>query len=245
MLQMRAAAEVLPVAVPIQAHRLTLGDRLDQLDLEMLAGGFVVLDCLFARPDLGLHLVARVDDLLHLLLDGAEIFGREGFLAVEIVIPAVLDDRADGDAYIGPKLLDGAGHHMGKVMADELIGLRLVLQGMDGDLGIALDGPLQVPVLAVYRGRYGLLAPRVRDVGGDIGRGDASLKAARIAIGKGKGNLAHGPLLVGLAPTGAPGCGSGSGVICAAWLPKSRTVWEPAAGRSVHVPWQDRMKSYE
>ena len=101
-LQMRAAAQVLPVAVPIHAQRLVARDGLDQLDLIGLALVLVMRDCTGAVPDFGAHGLAFVDDLFHLFLNCGEVFGHKGLVAVKVVIPAVLDHRADGDLHVGP-----------------------------------------------------------------------------------------------------------------------------------------------
>ena len=72
-----------------------------------------------AAPDLlGEGLVAR-DDLAHPLLDGGEILGREGRLAEEVVVEAVLDHRADRHLRAGIEGLHGLGQHMGGVVADQ------------------------------------------------------------------------------------------------------------------------------
>jgi hypothetical protein len=144
-LQVRATAEVLPVAVPVHADRLIARDRLDQLHLVGLVVGLVELHRAVALPDLGGDGIAAVDDLAHLGLDLAEVLGGEGLGPVEIVVPAVFDHGADGDLHVGPDLLHRAGHDMGEVVADQLQRLGLVLHGVNGDLGIGLDGPLQVP----------------------------------------------------------------------------------------------------
>jgi hypothetical protein len=54
-LQVRAAAEVLPIAVPIHAQRLVAGDGVDQLDLEGLVQRLVMLMARSRGPDLGAH----------------------------------------------------------------------------------------------------------------------------------------------------------------------------------------------
>jgi len=191
MLEMRAAAEILPVPVPVHAQRLVAGDRLDQLDLEGLAAGLVMRDGAIALPDLGGDRVAPVDDLLHPRLDAAEILRREGLGAVEIVVPAVLDDGADGDLHLGPDFLHGAGHDMGEVVADELQRGRLVLHGVDRDGRVMRDRPLQIPVLPVDMRRDRLLAQRGRDVGRHLGGGHAGGIIARGAVRQCQGNIGH------------------------------------------------------
>jgi hypothetical protein len=83
MLQMRAPAQVLPIAMPVHPQVFAFGNAVDQLQLEGLVAAPVVLHRLLARPDLGLHRIAGVDDLLHLRFDRPEVFRREGLFAVE------------------------------------------------------------------------------------------------------------------------------------------------------------------
>ena len=208
-LQVRTAAQVLPVAVPVHAQVLALGDAVDQLQLEGLVRRLVMGDRAVAVPDLGADGFAGVDDLLHLGLDRAQVVGSEGFGPVEIVEPAVVADRADGDLDAGPDRLDRTGHHMGEIVADQLQRLRLVLHRMDGDLAAGGDRPSQVDVGAVQAGGNGALGKAGRDAFGDLGGGHAGGIVARIAIGKGEGDLGHDVLLVGLAPTERPVAGYG------------------------------------
>ncbi len=71
------------------------------------------------------RLVAR-DDLAHALLDRREILGGERLGTVEVVVEAVLDHRADRHLGVGPQRLHRVGEHMGRVVADELEGARIV-----------------------------------------------------------------------------------------------------------------------
>ena len=208
-LQMRAAAQVLPVAVPVHAQVLTLRDAVDQLQLEGLVRRLVMGNRAVAVPDLGADGFAGVDDLLHLGLDRAQIVGGEGLCPVEIIEPAVIADRADGDLDVRPDRLNRAGHDMGEIVADQLQRLRLVLHRMDGDLAAGRDRPGQVDVIAVQAGGNGAFRKAGRDALGDLGGGHACGIVARVAIGKGEGDLGHDVLLVGLAPTERPVAGYG------------------------------------
>ncbi len=206
------------MAVPIHPDRLAVvGDRVHQLDLVGLVVGLVILDRAVALPDLGGDRITAVDDLFHLRLDQAEIFGGKRLFAVEVVIPAVLDHRADRDLHAGPDLLHRARHDMGGVVADQFERLRLVLHRVNRDLGVVFDRPLQIVVLAVHGGGNRLFGQRIGNSGGHFGGCHASLKRFGIAIGEGQGNLGHiGSLLVSLAPTERPVAG---------------LVWPPCAPR--------------
>ena len=203
-LKMRAAAQILPIAVPIHADFLIRRNGLDQFHLERLLGGLVMRDCAVAVPDLGAHRLAGVDDRAHPRLDRAQILGGEGFGAVKVVIPAVLDDRADGDLHVGPKFLHRTGHDMRQIVAHQFQHWRVICGGVDGDGGIRPDRPLQIPMRAVQLRRDRLFRQRGRDRLGHFGRRDPGVIDALRIVGERQGDLAHLGLLVGLAPTARP-----------------------------------------
>ena len=147
---MRTAAEVEPVALRIDLQVLIRRDRVDQLELVALALVGKHLLRPVARPDLlGEGLVAA-DDLAHLLLDDREVVGRERLVAREVVVEAVLDDRADRHLRARPKLLHGLGEHVRGIMADELQRAR-VLSGNDLDAAGFLQRIGKVAQRAVER----------------------------------------------------------------------------------------------
>ena len=166
-----------------------------------------MLDRAGAVPDLSADGVTLVDDFLHLLFDQAKVFGGEGFLAVKVIVPAVLDDGADGDLGIGPQVLHGAGHDVGKVVAYQLVRLRFVSHGVDRDVGICVDRPGQIKMRTVHGGADRFFAKRFGDVVGHVARSDTCVVLTCVAIGKGEGDLGHSGLLVGLAPTRRPVAG--------------------------------------
>ncbi len=136
---MRAPAEIEPVALRVELDLLALGNRVDQLELEVFAllleerlRGVAIDDLAGEGP------VAR-DDLRHLRLDPREIVGRERLLAREVVIEAVVDHRADGDLRAGIKLLHRFRHHMRRVVADERERV-FVLARQEFDGGVRPDG---------------------------------------------------------------------------------------------------------
>ena len=206
-LQMRAPAKVLPSPMPIHPERFVTGDGVDEFHLVGFVVRLVMRDGAGAVPDLGRDGVALGDDLAHLLLDHGKVFGGEGLGAVEIVIPAVLDHRADGHFDGGPDFLHSAGHDMGKIVAHQFQRGGAVGHGIDGQRRVLRDRPLQIPMLAVQRGADRLFRKGFGNIGGDIGCGDAGVILACIAIGKGERDLCHIGLLVGLAPTERPVAG--------------------------------------
>ena len=89
----------------------------DELELVRLAGqllaGVVVGDGAAGEP------LPRLDDLLHPLLDGLEVLGRERPLDAEVVVEAVLDRRPDAQQRAGEQVLHGLRHHVGGRVAQD------------------------------------------------------------------------------------------------------------------------------
>ncbi|MEY9489802.1 hypothetical protein RKD26_005596 [Streptomyces calvus] len=148
--QVGTAAEVLPaqltgLGVQVVVDRQLAGADLDvravvvrrgaleadQLQLvrlarELLAGGVVA-------DDAAGEALAALLDLLHLLLDGLEILGRERLVHVEVVVEAVPDRRADAQLGLGEQFLHGLGHDVrGGVAQDVQAVLGRDLDALDG-----------------------------------------------------------------------------------------------------------------
>ncbi len=135
-------------------------DALDDLDLVRLVGEQLLrLGHRVLGADEGL---VRLDDLLHLLLDPAEVVLVERLAVgqVEVVVEAVLDGRADRELRTREELRDGLGQHV----------CRRVAQHVTPCLGVARDDRHDVAV-----GEFG------REVGvGAVDRGgDRRLAEAR------------------------------------------------------------------
>jgi hypothetical protein len=187
---MRPAAEIEPLALRVDFDLVPLGYGVDQLELE----GFALVGeqrlRLLAVHDLaGERGIAR-DDLAHLGLDDGKIVGREGLIPREVVIEAVLDDRANGDLRAGIELLHGLGHHMRRVVADERERLGIGTRE-EFDRRVGRDGRSEVGKRAVETHRHRALRKRRRDRLGDVEARGAGRHLALCAIGKCQGNLRH------------------------------------------------------
>ena len=116
-------------------------------------------------------------DLLHLLLDGLEVLGREGLLDVEVVVEAVLDRRADAQLGLGEELLHGLRHDVRGGVA----------QDVETVLGGDLDGLDLVAVLHRVREVLELAADAGRDdgalAGEEVGRRSARRHHALFPLG--------------------------------------------------------------
>ncbi len=145
--KMRPTAEILPVPVPVHADRLVTGDRFDQFNLVGLVGVLVVLDSPGAFPDLGAHGVTRGDDLAHLFFDGGKVLVGERLGPIKVIVPALVDHRADGDLHVRPDLLDSACHDVCAVVPYQLqhrVGLVIRLRSDDRQTGIRIDWDTQI-----------------------------------------------------------------------------------------------------
>jgi hypothetical protein len=144
----RPGAEVNEVAVLEIGNRLALGNLVEQVELELgdcvsltkpaQPATFRVGDGLLARDGEFLENIVRLDLLLHLHLDGREIFGRDATKKFtltspwpsplpprerrgkRVVIEAILDGRPVGELRVGPEAQDGGGHDVGARVPDAL-----------------------------------------------------------------------------------------------------------------------------
>jgi hypothetical protein len=193
--------------MPVHADRLVPRDAVEKFQLEGFVRGLVMGAGAGAVPDLGADRIAGGDDLFHARFDGAQILGREGLGAVEVVEPALIADRADGDLDVRPELLHGAGHDMGQVVSDQFQRRFGILHRVDGDLARGIDRPGQIDMRAIKAGRNRVLGKAGGDGGRDLGGGDAGGIVARIAIGEGEGDLGHESPPRRFGAHGTPGCG--------------------------------------
>ncbi len=228
----RAAAQVDPVALPVQRDGLAARQVADELDLVVLALLLEQRDRLVAGGDDALETRVPRDDLAHPRLDGGEILGGEGLVAGEVVVEAVLDRRADGHLRAGEQRLHRLGQHMGGVVADQVQRLG-VAAGDEADGGIGLDRAREVLDRAIdLHGQRRLgqaRADRLRDLGardrpiegphGSVGQGDrghcGGILAASCRMGRGK--CVRGPCRVKAGRRHRPGSGRGAAArrVCA------------------------------
>jgi hypothetical protein len=145
---MGSAAEIDEVAFTVQPDRLAVGDRRDDLGLVLLADRLEEADCRLAVPLLARDLLIQPGELPHPPLDGGQVVGREGALIGEVVVEAVLDDRADGHLRLRVEVLDRIRQQVGCGVADDVETFR-VLVGHDGDPAVRVDPVGQIHHLAV------------------------------------------------------------------------------------------------
>ncbi len=172
---MRTATEIEPVALLVDAQRFIGLDAVDEFALEGLALGDEPGLGVLAAPDFARDFRVARDDLLHLLFDRGQVFEREGLGAMEIVIEAVFDHRADRDLRAGIKLLHRFGEHMRRVVADELQRAR-ILAGDELDLRVAIQRREQIDERAVDSHGDAALGERGRDALGDVEARDAGIE---------------------------------------------------------------------
>ena len=94
---MRPGAKVGELALAVEGNDGVLRQIVDQLDLVGLLRLFHERDSLGTGQLKALELQLFLADLAHFLLDGFKVVGREGMLAVNVVIEALFDRGADGE----------------------------------------------------------------------------------------------------------------------------------------------------
>ena len=147
--QMRPTTKVDELPLAVHRDGLALRQVRNNLGLISLALRLEPFDGLVAVPDFAGNRLIALDDLTHLRLDLFQIFRLKGLIAGEVVVEAILDGRPDRDLRIGVELLDGFGHHVGCVMAQQLQRLRRFARD-DLDIGVLLDDAGQITHLAIH-----------------------------------------------------------------------------------------------
>ena len=164
---MRSAAEIDEFALPIESYRLSLGDPANDLGFVDLARLAKEVDGLAPVPDLALDGLVPIDDLAHARLDPLEVLGCKGRFAREVVIEAVRNRRADRHLRFRVQLLDGLGHDVRGIVAQQ-VEPELGVASHDLDLGVVLDCPCQVAKLAVHADGNGSLRESGTNIGCDV-----------------------------------------------------------------------------
>ena len=132
---------------------------------------------------------AALLDLPHFLLDLVEVFGSERGSAIEIVVEAGIDGRADAELGLGIELEHGRGQQVrGGVSVNlECLG---ILVGQDLEGRIFLEGAGEVVKLAIDFGHDGGVGQSRTDGFGDIERGGALGDGLLTAVRQGDINAA-------------------------------------------------------
>ena len=137
----RSAAEVDELSLPIKADGRMLGQaRVDVFDLEFLMQAVAEIAGLLAVEDKPLEWLGVLDDFFHLVFDAGEIVLAEFMRAVEIVVIAVRERRAEGEVHVWEKSHHRAGHHVGTRMPQhaECFGIAIGQQPQfDGLFGVS------------------------------------------------------------------------------------------------------------
>ena len=169
--QVRPQAHVEPVALLVDRDLLVLRQLVGPLGLELLAVlAEVVLD-LRAIPHRALDRQVAVDDLGHALLDLREVLGREGLVADEVVVEAVLRRGAERDLRAGEEFLHRLRQHVRRIVAQQFQRIG-VARRHDADLCVAVDHMGEVDHLAVDAECEGRLGEAGTDRRGDLGAAD-------------------------------------------------------------------------
>ncbi len=159
---MRPAAEVGELAGLVDGNLFVgRGELLDEVALHEVAFRLEALQAFLPRQKLARVGQVLLRQLLHLLLDGFEVFGRERLLAIEVVEEAGLGGGAVAELGLGKEFQHRGRHQVrGRVAIDfERFGIAV---GEDAQLGILLQRTREVDELRAVFAGCAAAAPRLR-----------------------------------------------------------------------------------
>ena len=180
----RSAAQVHEAPFAVEGDAFLGRNGRNDLGLVLLADGLEVLDGLLPVPFLAHHGLVQLGQLVHALLDGCQILGRERALVRKVVVEAVLDDRADGDLRLGEQILHGIGHQVCRGVPDDVQAFR-ILVGDDGHLGVLADGAGQIDQFSVDTTGKSGLGESGTNGGGNLRHRDSIIETALRAVRQG------------------------------------------------------------
>ena len=140
----RAAAEVGELAGLVDRDFfIGLGELLDEVALHEVAFGLEALQAFGAGQKFARVGQVLLGELLHLLLDGGEVVGGEGLLAVEVVEESVLGGGAVAELGLGKEFEDGGGHQVRGGVAEDFERFGIAL-GEQAEFDVAVEGASEV-----------------------------------------------------------------------------------------------------
>ena len=178
---MRPAAQVQEGTVAVDRDHLVVLELLQPLELEGIVGE--ELPALLLAHAAALEGIVGGDDVAHAGLERLQVFGREGFVHLEVVVEAVLDRRAEADARGGMQLAHRGGEYVRGGVAQYRQGI-FVPAGEDAHLRVLRHRASQVHRFAVHDGRQRGPGQSGADAGRDIGGAAAARHLHGTAVGK-------------------------------------------------------------
>ncbi len=143
----RPAAEVGELAGLVDGDLLVgRGELLDEVALHEVAFRLEALQSFLPRQKFARVRQVLLHQLLHLLLDGLQVFGRERLLAIEVVEEAGLGCRAVAELGLGKKFEHGRGHQVRRGVAINFQRFGIAI-GEDAQLDILLQRTRQIDQL--------------------------------------------------------------------------------------------------
>ena len=151
----RPAAEVGELAGLVDGDLLVgRGELLDEVALHEVAFRLEALQALLAREKFARVGQVLLHQLLHLLLDGLQVLGGEGLLAIEVVEESALGCRAVAELGLGKELQHRSRHQVRRGVAIDFQRFGIAV-GQDAQFGILLQRTGEVDQLGVVLRRLG------------------------------------------------------------------------------------------
>ena len=179
--KMRATAQVTEIALSVSADNSILGQVVNQNLLVGFTLGLKQLQCLLTGQLLTGEGQILGGNFQHFLLNSLHILGHKNVRAINIVIEALFDGRADAELGVGIKALNGLRHDVGRAVPKNVFAL-FIIKGEDLQLYISVQRLGQVNDIAVNFGGQSALGELVADGLGDFIAGHGRIEVFDAAV---------------------------------------------------------------
>ncbi len=182
--QVRTAAEILKLAGLVDRNLfIGLGELLDEVALHEVAFALELFETFLARQKFARVGQVLLDELLHLLFDLLEIFGRERSGAIKVVEESVLSRGTVAELGLGKKFEHSRGEQVRGRMPIDFERLRVAV-GEDAQVGVFVERPGEVDQVAIGLGGESGVGQTRADGLGNVERSGALREFLGAAVGE-------------------------------------------------------------
>jgi len=172
------------ITLTIQSNGFLTRDAVDDFGFIFFAHIPEEFHCFLTVPFFTYDFFIALDDFMHAGFDLFQIIRGESFLSGKVIIETIINGRANGDLSFRIQFLDGFGHNMGRIMAQDFQGC-FVTTGDDGHIRISRDFASQIPLFTIHQNGQSSLGKTWSNIAGQRHTRHRAIERANGTIGQG------------------------------------------------------------